>query len=170
MGWDFNMAGDGFHRVIKYKGIFDFDGFYKYMVRWIKEHDYDFYETKIWDYPPYKIHKLHGRKKISFFTMFYISPEIWMWEAKPVEVIRNGKTVKLTEARMKIIINGGFIVDYDGDFEKSPGLVNLRKFLILKIMYHEMFLKWYDYSDYYFHDFMTDLKKYLEMETASNAY
>ena len=37
-------------------------------------------------------------------------------------------------------------------------------------MYHEMFLKWYDYSDYYFHDFMTDLKKYLEMETASNAY
>ena len=160
----------GFHRIIKYKGIFNFDGLYKFMINWIKDHDFDFYETKIWDYPPYRIHKMMGRKKVNYFAMFLLLPELWIWEQKDVEIVKNGKVKKLTEARMKIIINGGFIMDYDGDFEKSPGLKKLEKFLFQKIMYHDVFLKYFDYFDYYLYDFMTDVKKYLEMETATNAY
>ena len=167
---DFNFRAGGFHRTIKYRGVFDFDGFYKYVVKWIKDHDYDFYEKKVWDYPPYRIHYLEGRKKISFMTMFYIRPEIWVWDMKPVEIVKDGVVKHLVHASMKVVIDGGFIIDYDGDFEKSPGLVKIREFLIMKIMYHEMFIKWYDYSDYFLHDFMTDLKKYLEMETATSAY
>ncbi|MFH2021218.1 MAG: hypothetical protein ABIJ34_07400 [archaeon] len=159
-----------FHRTIKFRGIFDFDGFYKFMVKWIKDHDFDFYETKVWDYPPYRIHKLMGRKKVSFYCMFLLLPEIWVWEAKPVEIIKNGSTLHLTEGRMKVVINGGYILDYDGDFEKGPGMKKVEKFLIDKLMYHENLLKYFDYFDYYLHDYVTDVKKYLEMETASNAY
>jgi len=71
-------------RTIKYRGVFDYDGLYKYIVQWIKDHDFDFYEKKVWDYPPYKIHKLEGRKKVNFISMFIMLPEIWVWEAKPV--------------------------------------------------------------------------------------
>ena len=156
-------------RTIKYRGVFDYDGLYKYIVQWIKDHDFDFYEKKVWDYPPYKIHKLEGRKKENFISMFIMLPEIWVWEAKPVEIIRDGKVKKLTEARVKVYIDGGFIWDYDGDFEKA-GLKKIEKFLFWKILFHYMFLKWADYMDYYLHDFMTDIKKYLEMETASNAF
>ena len=159
----------GFHGTIKFKGVFDFDGFFKYMVKWIKDHDFDFYESKVWDYPPYKVHKLMGRKKINFYCMFMLLPEIWVWEAKDVEVVRNGHVKKLTDARLKVVINGGYILDYDGDFEKA-GLKKLEKFLNGKILYHENLLKYFDYLDYYLYDFMTDVKKYLEMETASNAY
>ena len=160
----------GFHRTIKYKGVFDFDGLYKFIAKWIKDHDFDFYETKIWDYPPYKIHKMVGKKKINFYAMLLILPEIWLWEAKPVEVLRDGHLKHLTEARMKIIINGGFILDYDGDFEKAPGLKKLEKFLVTKIMYHEVLLKYFDYLDYYLYDFMTDVKKFLDMETDTKDY
>ncbi len=164
-----DFSAFGFHRIIRFKGVFDFDGFYKFMIKWIKDHDFDFYESKIWDYPPYKVHKLMGRKKINFYCMFLLLPEIWLWEAKPVEVIRNGKVKKLTDARMKVVINGGYITDYDGDFEKA-GLKKIEKFLNKKILFHENLLKYFDYLDYYLYDFMTDVKKYLEMETASNAY
>ncbi|MBN2368242.1 hypothetical protein JXC34_04435, partial [Candidatus Woesearchaeota archaeon] len=119
---------------------------------------------------PYKIYKMEGRKKISFYAMFMLLPEIWVWEAKPVEVIKNGHVKTLTEARAKIIINGGYMTDYDGDFEKGPGLKQIETFLNNKILYHENLLKYFDYLDYYLYDFMTDVKKYLEMETASNAY
>ncbi len=102
--------------------------------------------------------------------MFQLLPEIWLWEAKPVEIIKEGKKKILTEARMKIVINGGYILDYDGDFEKSEGLKKIEKFLNNKILYHENLLKYFDYLDYYLYDFMTDVKKFLEMETATNAY
>jgi hypothetical protein len=159
-----------FHRTIRYRGIFDLDGLYKYMVKWIKDHDFDFYERRILDKPPYKIYKFEGRKKISFYCMFLMLPEIWIWEDKPVEVIREGHVKQLTEARMKIVINGGYILDYDGDFEKSIGLKKIENFLNNHILYHETLLKYFDYLDYYLYDFMTDVKKYLEMETATNAY
>ena len=160
----------GFHRIIKYRGIFDFDGLYKFITKWIKDNDFDFQESKLVDKPPYQIYKFVGRKKANYYAMFLITPEIWLWEAKSVEIIKDGKKKTLTEARMKIIINGGYILDYDGDFEKSPGLKKLEKFLFNKIMYHDTLLKYFDYFDYYLYDFMTDVKKYLEMETASNAY
>jgi len=161
----------GFHRIIRYRGIFDFDGLYKFVVKWIKDHDFDFYETKVLDKPPYRIYKMMGRKKISFYCMFQLLPEIWLWDAKPVEVIREGHKKILTEARMKIVINGGYITDYDGDFEKGgEGLKKIESFLNGKILYHENLLKYFDYMDYFLYDFMTDIKKYLEMETATNAY
>ncbi|NTV23122.1 MAG: hypothetical protein HGA85_01960 [Nanoarchaeota archaeon] len=160
----------GFHRIIRYRGIFDFDGFYKYVVKWIKDHDFDYYEPKVLDKPPYKIYKMMGRKKVSFFAMFMVLPEIWIWEAKPVEIIKDGQKKVLTEARMKFVVNGGIILDYDGDFEKSEGQKKMEKFLVDKILYHEVLLKYFDYMDYYLYDFMTDIKRYLEMETATNAY
>ncbi len=166
----YRMTDDGFNRLIRYRGIFDFDGLYKFIVKWIKDHDFDFYETRVMDKPPYKIHKLMGRKKINFMVMFVIHTELWLWEAKPVKIIKNGKTKTLTEARMKILISGDIIWDYDGDFEKSQGLKKMENFLNWKILYHENLLKYLDYFDYYLHDYMTEIKKYLEMETASNAY
>ncbi len=166
----YRMTDDGFHRVIRYRGIFDFDGLFKFVVKWIKNHDFDFYETRVMDKPPYKIHKLMGRKKINFMVMFVIHTELWLWEAKPVQVIKNGRTKTLTEARMKIMISGDIIWDYDGDFEKSEGLKKMENFLNNKILYHENLLKYTDYFDYYLHDYMTEIKEYLEMETASNAY
>jgi len=170
MTFPMRFGNHGFQRIIRYKGVFDFDGVYKYIVKWIKNNDYDFYEKKVWDYPPYKVYKLEGRKKISYMTMFLLFVEIWVWEDKPVEIVRDGKVKHLTEARMKILFDGGYTFDYDGDFEKSPGLKKIEKFLLFKIMFHDMFLKWYDFMDYFVHSFVADVKDYLEMETASNAY
>ena len=166
-----NIFSDfGFQRIIKYRGIFDFDGLYKFMAKWIKDHDFDFYEKRVLDKPPYKIYKFEGRKKINFYCMFLLLPEIWLWEAKDIEVIRDGRKKIMTEARMKIVMNAGFITDYDGDFEKTAGLKKVEKFLNGKILYHEHFLKYFDYLDYYLYGYMQDTKKYLEMETATNAY
>ena len=166
----YKFTDDGFHRLIRYRGIFDFDGFYKYLVNWIKKRDYDFYEKRIWDKPPYKIYSLEGRKKINYWIMYLILPEITLWDVKEVEIVKDGKVKKLTEARMKVLLNAGLILDYDGDFEKSPASKKMEDFLYNKVLYNEVFINHVDFLDYLIHDLMTDLKKYLEMETASNAY
>ncbi len=160
----------GFHRQVKYRGIFDLDGFYKFMVKWIKDHDFDFHETKVVDKPPYKIYKMVGRKKMNYYAMLMLTPEIWVTHAEPVEIIKDGHKKHLMEGNLKVIVNGGYILDYDGDFEGSPSLKNMEKLFVDKIMYHEFLLKYFDYLDYFLFNFMTDIKKYLEMETATNAY
>jgi hypothetical protein len=165
-----DLSKYGFHRIIRYRGVFDLDGLYKFMVKWIKDHDFDYYEPRILDKPPYRIHKMMGRKKISYYAMFQLLPEIWIWEATPVEVVKEGKIKHLTQGRMKIVINGGYILDYDGDFEKTEGLKKIENFLNNKILYHENLLKYFDYLDYFMYEFMTDIKKFLDMETATNAY
>ena len=160
----------GFHRTIKYSGIFDFNAFYTFMINWIKEHDFDFQESKVIDKPPYKIFKFIGRRKSNYYAMLLLTPEIWLWDAKPVEIIKEGIKKTLTEARMKVIVNGGYILDYDGDFEGNPSLKSMEALFVNKIMYHEFLLKYFDYLDYFLYNFMTDIKKFLEMETATNAY
>lgn len=165
-----SMKDYGFHRIIKYTGVFDFDGLYKYCHKWIATHDFDVYETDARDRPPYKVYVIWGRKKVTFFAMLTLNIELWLWDDKPVEVFKDGKQQTLTEGRLKLVVNGGYIIDYDGDFERSAFLKKVENFLHNYVMYHDILLKYFDYMDYYLYDFMTDIKKFIGMETATNAY
>ena len=134
-------------------------------------HTLNFFEYKIKDKPPYLWFWWWGRKKITFYVMLHFDIKVLLWQPKEVEITtKEGIKKKVLDTRMKIELGGGYITDYDGDFEKSPGLKKVETFLNHKILYHENLLKYFDYLDYYMYDFMTDIKKYLEMETASNAY
>jgi len=165
------MTDDGFHRVIKYRGVFDFEGLYTFIVKWLKDRDYDFMERRILDKPPYRIHEMEGRKKVSFMVLYRVMPSIWLWDIKPVEIVDvHGHVKTMTEGRLKIILNGGIIWDYDGDFEKTSMQKKIEAFLQWKILYHENFLKHLDWLDYHVHELMADIKAYLNMESGSNAY
>ncbi|MBN2423281.1 hypothetical protein JXB41_08720 [Candidatus Woesearchaeota archaeon] len=160
----------GFHRTIKYRGVFDFEGLYKYVQKWLRDRDWDFFEIQAKDKPPWLIYKWIARKKVTFYAALQINLEFWLWEPKEVEVIKEGTKKKLTDSRMKILLNGAYITDYDGDFEKSDFLKKVEKFLNGYVLYHEILLKYFDYLDYYIYGLMTDIKKFLGMETATNAY
>ena len=166
----YKFTDDGYHRWIRYRGVFDLHGLYSFMAGWIKSKDFDYYERRVLDKDPYKIYKFEGRKKINFAVMFTMNPEIWVEADRQVEVVEDGKVKHMTEGRLRILINGGIIWDYDGDFEKSDGLKKMEKFLFKKIQYHENFLKYIDYMDYFLFDYMTEIKKFLKMETATSAF
>ncbi|MBN1502407.1 hypothetical protein JW930_02590 [Candidatus Woesearchaeota archaeon] len=165
-----DMSKYGFHRIIHYTGIFDFDGLYKLITQWMKHRDWDIFEPEVKHKEPYRVYKLYGRKKVTFYAMLTMKIELWLQNAREVEVIQQGQKKSLTEAKMKIIVNGGYITDYDGDFEKGPGLKKFEAFLNNYVMYHDILLKYFDYMDYYLYDFMQDVKKFLGMETATHAY
>ncbi|MFH0876294.1 MAG: hypothetical protein V1859_10235 [archaeon] len=159
-----------FNRIIKYSGLLDFDDFYKFCQRWMKERNWDFYELKAKDKPPYQVYKWIARKKVNYYGMIQINIEITLWESKEVEAIVDGKKKKMIDTKMKFDLSGAQITDYDGDFEKNDFLKKVEKFLNNYVLYHENLLQYFDYLDYYLHDFFTEIKKYLKMETASNAY
>ncbi len=160
----------GFHRTIKYSGVFDWDGLYKYVQKWLKDRDWDFMETLAKEKPPWVIYTWIARKKLSFYAALQINIEFRLWQPKKVEVVREGVKQTLTDARMRIVLSGAQILDYDGDFEKSDFLKRVEKFLNKYVMYHENLLKYFDYLDYYIHGLATDIKSYLKMDTASSAY
>ncbi|MBU0756908.1 MAG: hypothetical protein KKF44_02495 [Nanoarchaeota archaeon] len=165
-----NFETYAFNRIIKYNGVFDWPGLYKYAQKWLRDRDWDFHEVQAKEKPPWVIYKWHAMKKITFYAALGIGMEFKLWEPKEVIVIKDGKKQKLTDARLRIDMNGFQILDYDGDFEKSEFLKKVEKLLNDHVMYHENLLKYFDYLDYYMHGFFTDLKAYLDMETASNAY
>ncbi len=168
---DFTDFGDyGFNRIIKYNGLVDFDGLYKFIQTWLRDRQWDFMELQAKDKPPWKVYKWQARRKMTFYGALQINMEIWLWEPKEVVVVRQGKEKHLLDTRMKINIGGAQVTDYDGDFEKGEFLKKVERFLNKYVMYHENLLKYFDYLDYYLHDFMTQIKQYLEMETATNAY
>jgi hypothetical protein len=160
----------GFHRQLKYRGNFDFDGLYKFCQQWLESRDYDFYFDLVKDKPPYLKYKMTGRKKLNFYCMVLIYLEFLMWDVKEVEIIKDNQKKHMMNGFIKISFSAGFITDYDGDFEKSPGLKKIESFLNNYIFYHENLLKYFDYMDYHLYDFMTDVKKYMGMQSGQNAW
>ena len=167
----FENIGDlGYDKKIKFRGVFDFNGLYKFCQSWMTSRDYDFYFDKALDKPPYLKYKMTGRKKLNFYCMAILYVDFMMWDVKEIEVIRDNKKKNMMEGYIKIIISSGYITDYDGDFEKSPGLKKMEAFLNFYIFYHENLLKYFDYLDYVGHDFATDVKKFLKMQSGQSAW
>ncbi|MBD3204487.1 hypothetical protein GF327_09425 [Candidatus Woesearchaeota archaeon] len=165
-----DFSAYGFNRIIKYKGVFDFDGLYKFVRKWLTDRDWDFFEIEAKEKPPWIIYKWMAFKKITFYAALQIKINFRVWEPKEVIILKDGQKKKMMDARLKIDLSGAQITDYDGDFEKSAFLKKVETFLNAYVLYHENLLKYFDYLDYYMHGLMTEIKDYLGMETASNAY
>jgi hypothetical protein len=159
----------GFDKTIRYKGVLNFDDFYGFIANWIRDHDFDFNEKSIIDQPPYIIYKMEGRKKINYIVMLKIMPEIHVKNKKKIQIISERETKIVDKVEMKVIVNGGVILDYDNDFN-THNMKKAGNFLYDKVLYQETYTKYVENLDYYLHDFATSIKKYLEMESATNAY
>lgn len=107
------------HLVLRYQGLFDFDGLYKHIVHFFEERHY-YYVEKKWkekDFSPLgreRVLKLAPYKKASEYLKYQYDIEWNNLDVHTVEVIRNGKTVKLTWARFKFKIHASIIVDWQG--------------------------------------------------------
>ncbi|MFT4260980.1 MAG: hypothetical protein ACMXX9_00940 [Candidatus Woesearchaeota archaeon] len=93
--------------VIKYKGVYDFDGLYKLIRQWFKERNYDFSEPLYKDKSggPFGNEielKLYGEKKITEFIKYHIQLETWKIEMKEFDAKIDGEVKKVTDGRMSV--------------------------------------------------------------------
>ena len=161
--------------IIRYKGLFDFDGLYNLVAAWIKSRKYWFHEGK------YK-HKVPspagaeqeitftGEKQVTEYYSEHIQVDFHLWDMTEVEVDQNGMKKTLTNARMEIVISGKLLLDIEGRYENNRFLLELRHFMHKYVIKEDIETVAYDELRYRMYKLHKVMKDYLDMQTKGNEY
>jgi hypothetical protein len=159
---------------IRYKGVYDLDGIYKTIRGWLDARRYDYME---------KVHKdkstnpwgneveweMTPELKVDGFIKYEIYVRTKFYDVKEFESIQHGHKRMLTDGKFWIEITGKVIFDYrdryTSDFAKK----------MLHLLVRRIFWRYYRvhhieklYNDMY--DLHLQIKRFMNMETAFNAY
>jgi len=159
---------------IKFKGVFDLDGLYKFMVSWLKKFKYEFHETLYKFKPPeLEIRWLAERRKTGF-AKDILHVHFHMWGEYDIEVIRNGKKKKMTNARMIITLNAEVEAPYTNLFgQRRWNLPMERRLLSIfhnYVIKREFELLYLDVLYYEMYAFHTAIKQYMRLSMSGNQY
>lgn len=155
--------------IIRYKGVFDWSGLYRYCKFWIEDNRYKFHEKRYkhkWDEIEVDI---QGERKLDEMHRNYIDIGFHIWNYKEIEVIENGKKVKRGTGRVEVKIHTDVQVDYSGRFNegKFAQLLGNWWMTIRSKEFEANYLEKYTYEVYRLHQ---EIKILLNMETDSNAF
>jgi hypothetical protein len=162
--------------IIRFKGVFDYDGLYKMMHAWLISKRFLFHENKYKDKvaTPFGNEieiKWTAEKKTTEFIKEYIIIEFHLWDHAEVEVIRDGKKVKLSTARLEIKFFADLELDYSKRFRNGSELIKkVGNFYVNNIIYWDWRIKHANALEYTVYDLHAKVKKYLNMDSSSNAY
>ena len=161
--------------LVKYKGVFDYEGLYKMMHSWLINKRFLFHETKYKD----KVATPFGNeveidwkaeKKISEFVKEWIIIKFHMWDYSEVEVIKDGKKIKMAKTRMEIRFFARLELDYNNKFTGSSFKEKLGRFYVDHVIYWDWNIRYANELEYSMYDLHTKVKKFLNMDTGSTAY
>lgn len=106
------------------KGIFPFKDFYKFAYNLLREEDYKLIEKKYEEEITGDSKKVEiqweAKKKISDYFQFFIKVDWRFLEMKDVEVVKEGKKVKMNSGIAEIKVAGILVKDYEHRWEDNP--------------------------------------------------
>jgi hypothetical protein len=161
---------------IRYKGVFDFEGLYRMMHAWLVNKRFIFHENLYKDkvYTPFGNEleiKWKAEKKVTEYVKEYVDVHFHLWDFSEVEVIKEGKKVKMTKSRMEIKFEASLELDYSKKFSKGGKFAKkLGEFYQNKVIYWDWRIKYADSLTYSLYDLHAKVKKYLGLASGSNAY
>ncbi|MBT3813901.1 hypothetical protein HOE37_05260 [Candidatus Woesearchaeota archaeon] len=159
--------------IIRYSGLFDFDGFYAAVIDWGKNHGYMWHEI---DYK-HKVPSPSGAeqewkwrlmKDVNDFINYDIQFIIHAYDLLDVEVEVEGRKKNLTKGRLYIWINGTVTYDWQSKFGGGKFAKWLGAFYA-KRMNPEIAGYW-DTLYYRIWSLQTIIKKYFQMQTTKHPY
>jgi hypothetical protein len=158
--------------IVRYDGVFDWDGMYKTIIEYLRRNNYLFYETlyksKPWSSTGTElVLKWEAKRKLDEYYQYELKFEWHFMDFHHVDIIQNGKKVTLTKAYWWVTIRGKVIQDWQGlESSGGKGLSMLGKFFRQHIIDREYV---YDYIYPLFGEVM-DLQKliqdYVHMESS----
>jgi len=160
--------------ILKFVGIFDYDGLYKLITNWFIDYGY-LMEEGTWK------HKVptpdgaeqevdfSGWKKINEYIRYWVSVYFKVMDLKDVNIVQDG--VK------KTMQTGQFTIEFRGQVEKDfPGVVNSKFGEFLQDFWDKYLLKkdmdsvWSDQLYYIVYKLHTDIKEFIGMETSTDPF
>lgn len=159
--------------TLRYNGLFDFDGFYAAVVDWAKNYGYMWHEARY----KHKVPSPAGAeqeltwemtKNVTDYRKEKITFDIHIWDLLEVEVDSNGRKKSLSNARIHIVIEGKFEMDWQKRFTGRFG-EKLGE-LYRKIMQKEIETVYFDQLYYRMWNLHAVIKKYFDMQAEKFAY
>lgn len=112
-----------------------------------------------------------AKKKVTEYVKEYIKVSFHLWDFSEVEIIKEGRRVKMTKSRMEIKIEPYLELDYTSKFSGGTNFEKmLGKFYQDKVIYWDWRIKYADSLTYQSYDLHTKVKKFLNLESDTNAY
>jgi len=160
--------------IVKYKGVFDLEGLYRVVMRWLEEREYEVYEELYKHKPP----ELEIRWWAMCKRTGYIADKLRIWwhglSLEEVEVIKDGVPKKMYKGKLRIIMWGEVIMDYPDIFGNRKWTTTFEKklltFLNNHILRRDIEFREIDRMLYTVWRLQDVVKTYLNMETKGNAY
>ena len=150
--------------IVRYDGVFDWDGMYKIIIDYLRRNNYWFYET-LYKSKPWSpigtelILKWRGERKLDEYYKYELNFEWHFMDFHKVDVIRDGKKLTLTKAFFWVTIRGKIIQDWQG-LENTGGkwLKGIGKFFRRQVVDREYA---FDYI-YPLYDEVMDVQKLIQ--------
>ncbi len=152
--------------VVRYQGLFDFEGLYHHIVEFFESRYYDYIEKK-WkekDFSPLgreRVIKMAPEKNL---TEYFKAEYAILWnnmDVHTVEVVRDGKTVELTWARFELTIDAHIEVDWQQLGKNRPKTTKLFNEKVIKREISEKYAEDLILEEQRFAD---EVKSFLHME------
>ena len=77
--------------TIKFKGLYDLDGLYKFIANWLRQRRYEVHETMYKSKPPELEIRMYGERKHTGFVMWVLTIYYHSWGEYDVDVVINSK-------------------------------------------------------------------------------
>ena len=169
------FSGALFPARIKFRGLYDFDGLYKFMANWLRQHRFEIYETLYKAKPPELEIRLRGERKYTGFSMWILRVYYHSWGEYDVDVVVKGKKKKMTNARMIITISGEVRAPYEDIFGRPKWTANAIERRLLNLfrnwfMKRELESLEWDTLYYEMYKFHGAIKDFLKYEAKGNVY
>lgn len=154
--------------VVRYKGVYDYEGLYKLLITFLEDRKFDIEEKKYKDKQAGPFgheveHKHKAAREVTEFIQYQVSVSTHFWDVKEfVANAENGKK-KLTSGKFEIVINGSVIFDWQDNYKSDFW----KKFLDFYV--DTLFKKYYEENylgqlETYLFDLQKALKKHANME------
>lgn len=160
---------------IKHRGIFDMNGLFKTMRKWLFDQGYEMHEKSYKHKVPVPTgaeqeFEWWAWKRVNNYVKFHFEIFIRIYDLKQVEVIREGKKKTLTQGSLLMELAPSIEIDYQNRFGGSKLMQSLHDFYVKYVMNYPIDLKWGDEIYYRMLKLQTVIKEYLNFETKTNAY
>ena len=159
--------------IIRYNGLFDFDGMYAAIIDWAKNYGFMWHEV---DYK-HKVPSPEGAeqewvwtmtKEVNDFIHYKYQLKVHMWEMQEVEVEIDDKKKILTKGRIYFWIDGDMTYDWQNRFKGSRFKEWMGKFYE-KVKDPELSDYW-DTIKYRGLQLNALIKKYFDMQAKHNSH
>ncbi len=162
--------------ILRYTGLFDFDGLYAAVIDWAKHYNWWWHEKVYKHKVPNPLGaeqemKWELEKKITDYIKYVIKIEVIMQDLTELEVEVNGKTKSLSNGKIFITMNGVLMWDWQKRFEGKGRFVEWMGNFYNKVIFKKELESVYgDQLFYRIWNLHAVMKKFLDMQTKKYAY